>query len=166
MPAERRAAGADLRGGAGWIAFGLAILVGAWRMDRFESMGATLYTAPGLVPGIFGLLLIVLGAVLAWRGWRELHARRVALAHSVTPIEPLLNRRIVIMLALTLGYAAVLVGRVPFTAATALFVAVFTFAFAVDGPAWRRAGVALLSGLLTTVAIVLVFERIFLVRLP
>jgi hypothetical protein len=160
MTVERRAAGADLRGGAGWIVFGLAILIGAWRMDRFESMGATLYTAPGLVPGIFGLLLIVLGGVLAWRGWRGLRARHTA------AIEPLFNRRIAIMLVLTLGYAAVLVGRAPFTAATAAFVALFTFVYAADGALWRRVGVALLSGALTAAAIVLVFERIFLVRLP
>ena len=41
---------ADRLGGALWMAFGLAIAVGAWRMDRFESMGAAIYTAPGLVP--------------------------------------------------------------------------------------------------------------------
>ena len=46
------------------MAFGLAVLVGAWRMDRFESMGANLYSAPGLVPGIYGLLMIALGAAL------------------------------------------------------------------------------------------------------
>jgi hypothetical protein len=152
-------ANADLRGGAAWIAFGLAILIGAWRMDRFEAMGATLYTAPGLVPGIFGLLLIVLGGVLAVRGWRRARADGATSA-------PLFNRRIAITLVLTLGYAAVLVGRVPFTAATAAFVALFTWVFAADGPLWRRIGVALLSGVLTAVAIVLVFERIFLVRLP
>ncbi len=160
MTQGARAARTDLRGGAGWVAFGLAIGVGAWRMDRFEAMGASLYTAPGLVPGLFGLLLVVLGGLLAVRGWRRMRDAGVAAS------APLLNGRIAGMLALTLGYAAVLVGRVPFTPATALFVAVFTFAFAVDGPAWRRAGAALLSGVLTAAAIVLVFERIFLVRLP
>jgi hypothetical protein len=151
---------ADVRGGAAWIVFGLAILIGALRMDRFEAMGATLYTAPGLVPGIFGLLLIVLGGVLMSRGWRRARAAAVA-------SEPLFNRRIAIMLVLALGYAAVLVGRVPFTAATAAFVALFTFVFAATGaPMWRRIGVALVSGVLTAAAIVLVFERIFLVRLP
>jgi len=149
---------ADLRGGAGWMVFGLAILVAAWRMDRFESMGASLYTAPGLVPGVFGLVLILLGAVLALRGWRHRHAG--------DPGEPLLNRRIVLMLGLTLAYAAVLVGRAPFTLSTALFVALFTWLYADAVPATRRVVTALLSGVLTAIVIVLVFERVFLVRLP
>jgi len=151
---------ADLQGGAGWMVFGLAVLVGAWRMDRFESMGASLYTAPGLVPGIFGLLLIVLGALLAWRGWTA--RRRAAGLDS----EPLLNRRILLMLALCFAYAAGLVGRVPFTVATAVFVAAFTWAYADSTTPGRRIAVALASGLATAVLIVLVFERVFLVRLP
>jgi hypothetical protein len=50
-----------------WVAFGLAVLIGAWRMDRLESQGATLYTAPGLVPGLLGGVLLLLGLVLACR---------------------------------------------------------------------------------------------------
>ena len=53
-----------------WVAFGLAVLIGAWRMDRLESQGATLYTAPGLVPGLLGGVLLLLGLVLAWRAAR------------------------------------------------------------------------------------------------
>ncbi len=153
---------ADLKGGAGWMLFGLVIFVAAWRMDRFESMGATLYTAPGLVPGIFGLLLIALGAVLAWRGRRAVRAGGAEAA-----AEPLLNRRIVLMFALCLGYAVVLVGHANFALATALFVAAFTWLYAeTDATAMRRSVVALASGVLTAIVIVLVFERVFLVRLP
>ncbi len=150
----------DLRGGAGWMLFGLAIVVGAWHMDRFETMGATLYTAPGLVPGIFGLLLIGLGALLAWRGWK-------AAQHAGSePGAPLLNRRIVLMFVLCLGYALGLVGRAPFAFATALFVAAFTWAYADTAQPARRIVAALVSGVLTAALIVLVFERVFLVRLP
>ena len=154
-----RAAASDVRGGAAWMVFGLAILIGAWRMDRFEAMGATLYTAPGLVPGVYGLLLIVLGGVLVWRGRRRAHPAAAAPG-------PMFNRRIAWTLVLTLAYAAVLVGRMPFTLATVLFVGAFTFMFADGGPAWRRLALAASSGVLTAVAIVLVFERLFLVRLP
>lgn len=150
----------DLAGGAGWMALGLVIAAAAWRMDRFGAMGATVYTAPGLVPGLLGLALAALGAGLAWRGWR-------AAAHdSGAAGESLLVRRIGWMLALTLAYAAVLVGRVPFALATALFVAVFTAVYSDALPLWRRWGLAMLSGLITTAVVVLVFERIFLVRLP
>jgi hypothetical protein len=149
----------DLAGGAGWMVFGLVILVAAWRMDRFEAMGATAYTAPGLVPGLFGAVLLLLGGALAWRGWR---------AHAVDdgPAEPLLNRRIALMLLLTLGYAVGMVGRLPFTLGTALFVGVFCALFTDVDSLPRRLGVATLAGVLTAVVIVFVFERIFLVRLP
>jgi hypothetical protein len=150
----------DLGGGVGWMVFGLAILVASWRMDRFESMGATLYTAPGFVPAIFGFSLVLLGAVLAWRGWSARHAA------GGVEAEPLLSRRIALMLALTLAYAAGMVGRLPFWLATSLFVAAFTAAFADTLPPARRAITALASGVLTTLAVLVVFERIFLVRLP
>ncbi|MES3015518.1 MAG: tripartite tricarboxylate transporter TctB family protein [Pseudomonadota bacterium] len=154
------AARSDLGGGVGWMVFGLAILAASWRMDRFESMGATVYTAPGFVPAMFGFALVLLGAVLAWRGWRARHAG------VDTAPGPLLSRRIGLMLALTLAYAAGLVGRMPFWLATSLFVAAFTAAFADTQPPARRALTALASGVLTTLAVLIVFERIFLVRLP
>lgn len=156
------AARSDLRGGVGWMVFGLVILVAAWRMERFESMGATLYSAPGLVPGLFGALLVLLGGALAWRGWRGV----VPAGESAEGPGPLLNRRIGWMLLLALGYAALAVGRLPFWLATAAFVAAFCALFSEQADRRRRFAVALLAGVLTAVVVVLVFERVFLVRLP
>ncbi|HUG21635.1 MAG TPA: tripartite tricarboxylate transporter TctB family protein [Albitalea sp.] len=153
----------DLFGGAAWIVFGLLIVAESLRMDRFTAMGATLYTMPGLVPGLFGGLLMVLGLALAWRGWRHRAAQR----HETPPAARMLNRRVLTMLAITLPYAIGLVGRVPFTLATCLFVAAFTWLFTPpDATTMRRVVAAIASGVLTTAAIVLVFEQIFLVRLP
>jgi hypothetical protein len=153
----------DLRGGFGWAVFGLAIVIESLRMDRFTTMGATLYTMPGLVPGIFGSLLLLLGGSLAWRSWRRLQQAGA----DAPAIEPLLNRRILTMLLLTLVYAIGLIGRVHFALATFLFVTAFTYAFAPDDASPRRRVVAALaSGVLSTAVIVLVFEQVFLVRLP
>ena len=154
------AARSDLGGGVGWMVFGLVILGASWRMDRFEAMGATVYTAPGFVPAMFGFALVLLGAVLACRGWS------VRPAADGSSGEPLLNRRIGLMLAMTLAYAAGLVGRMPFWLATSLFVAAFTATFADTLPPTRRVLTALVSGVLTSAAVLLVFERLFLVRLP
>ena len=60
----------DLWGGAAWVGLGFAILVESLRMDRFESMGATVYTYPGFVPGLIGALVALLGLLLMARGWR------------------------------------------------------------------------------------------------
>jgi putative tricarboxylic transport membrane protein len=76
-----------------------------------------------------------------------------------------------LLIAAVLGtlYAGVLVGRVPFWLASALFVFAFTAVFEWDkGPEgrMRRLVEAGLLGLGTGVAVMLVFERVFLVRLP
>jgi hypothetical protein len=151
----------DLRGGIGWMVFGLAVLGESLRMERFTSMGGTLYTMPGLVPGLFGGLLVVLGGALAWR------SRRLMQAGDRGTADPLLNRRIATMLAITLAYSVGMIGHVPFVPATWLYVAAFTWLFAPPetGPV-RRLLAALASGALTAAAIVLVFEQLFLVRLP
>jgi hypothetical protein len=151
----------DSLGGALWMAFGLAIAVGAWRMDRFESMGAAIYTAPGLVPGIYGVLMMALGAVLALRRRRPTGAEADADSG-----EPLVNRRILLMLVLALAYAALAVGRAPFGPATAVFVAIFCGVFSDQPSMPRRVLTSLAAGVLTAITVVLVFERVFLVRLP
>lgn len=152
----------DLWGGVGWAGFGLAIIAASWRMDRFESMGAQLYTMPGFVPGMLGGVLLLLGLVLMLRSWRR------SLKHAgARDSEPLLNRRIGITLLLTLVYAGLLIGRAPFWLATALFVAAFVGSFAPEGQApLRRVAVALLAGGLTSAVVTLVFQYVFLVRLP
>jgi hypothetical protein len=160
MDSGGRTARSDLIGGAGWMVFGAAVLAAALTMDRFEAMGATLYTMPGFVPGIFGSTLVVLGAALALRGWR----RRAA---SQQAAPAMLNRRVVTMLALSLVYAIGLIGRVPFWLATPLFVAPFIFLFTDDARSVpRRAALAAIVAVLTTVTVVVIFEQVFLVRLP
>lgn len=148
----------DRIGGAAWIAFGLAIFAGAWQMDRYESMGGTLYTAPGLVPGIYGLMMMAMGALLALRRPGELADAAAG--------GPLFNRRVALALVLMLVYAIGLVGRLPFGVATAIFVTAFCALFDSDAPPRRRAITALATGIGTAVVVVLVFERVFLVRLP
>lgn len=157
-----KTARSDLWGGAGWVGLGLLIVLGSLRMDRFESMGAQLYTMPGFVPGMIGGLVAVLGLVLMLRGW----LRRAHEAERV-PAEPLLNRRIVITMALSLLYAGLLIGRAPFWLVTALFVAAFvaTFAPPEQAPA-RRLIVAVVAGVLTSAVVTLLFQHVFLVRLP
>lgn len=160
-----KTARSDLWGGAGWVVFGLVIVIGSIRMERFESMGAQLYTMPGFVPGMIGGVVALLGLVLMLRGWmRRAHE---AATDAAAPVEPLLNRRIGITMALTLVYAGLLIGRAPFWLVTALFVAAFVAVFApTDTPPARRAIVALLAGVLNSAVVTLVFQNIFLVRLP
>ena len=152
----------DLLGGAGWVGFGLLIVAESLRMDRFTAMGAVIYTMPGFVPGMIGCVVAFLGVVLMWRGWRRAKAGQ----HG-TPGGTVLNRRIALMLVLSLTYAAGLIGHAPFWLATALYVASFTWAFAPpESPPMRRAVAAAVAGMATSAIVTLVFQHVFLVRLP
>jgi uncharacterized membrane protein YhaH (DUF805 family) len=159
-----KTARSDLWGGAGWVVFGLAIVIGSMRMERFESMGAQLYAMPGFVPGMIGGLVALLGVVLMLRGGVRLSKETTV---EGEPPARLLNRRIVLTLALTLVYAGLLIGRSPFWLVTALFVAAFVATFTPeDRSLTRRVVVSLLAGVITSAVITFVFQQIFLVRLP
>lgn len=149
----------DLWGGAAWIAVGALIAFESIRMERFESMGATVYTYPGFVPGLIGVVVALLGVVLMARGWR---ARTVTAGG-----QPLVNARVLIALGLALAYCLLLLTRVHFVAATAAFVSAFTFLFTdPDHTRVRRLLVAGASGAVTALVVFFVFQEIFLVRLP
>lgn len=139
--------------GAAWTLGGAVIIYASWTMDRLERHGAALYTAPGLVPGLLGLVLVVLGVALALRK-RGISACSPAIRWGNTPL----------VLALCLGYAIGLIGRMPFWLATFVFVTAFIAIF--EYPSRRRMALAPLYGAATSLAVSNLFEAVFLVRLP
>src|ERR1700761_4230460 len=60
----------DLLAAIGWMVLGGAILTGSLMMDRLEDQDINPYTIPGLLPGLLGIAMIILGALLALRSWR------------------------------------------------------------------------------------------------
>ena len=164
---------ADFIAAGVWVAFGLAVMIAAWRMDRLESQGATPYTAPGLVPGVLGAVLLLFGLLLALRavraGGHRLGAVRWALSRHTRAVVV----RVGAFLALGLAYAAGLVGHagIPFWLATFLFVTLSVLAF--DWTRRRDAGqtiqgvrLAVAVGAGTAFVVSYVFQEVFLVRLP
>jgi putative tricarboxylic transport membrane protein len=161
-PASPRA---DLVTAAVLFALGVAIIQQAWQMPRFVEQSGTGLTAPGIVPGFYGAMIALLSGVLGLRalrrgGWAVRAPRRAANGDA---------RQLLTAAVLGVLYAGVLVGRVPFWLASALFVFAFTAAFEWHhGPARRArrvaeaAAIALGTGLVVT----LVFEKLFLLRLP
>ena len=175
------------------IAFGGFVVWEAARMPRFEHLAVNPYTVPGLVPGFLGGAILLFGLVMLTRSAvvkrledpadespaEESSADETAIdedAELLTVDSPPARpgeslRRLLITLGLTLGYAAGLVGWLPFWLAT--FVFVFAFIVIFD---WRKAVAAqrtvrlfLTAGvqaLVVAAAVTLVFERLFLVRLP
>jgi Tripartite tricarboxylate transporter TctB family len=159
----------DLWTGATFLLLGLAIVSVALQMPTFKEQKGEIYTAPGLVPGIYGLVISALSVWLIVRSVRR--SRSGAPIASGAAPDGASNLRLALAVALGLIFCVGLIGRLPFWAAAAVFVTAFIALFEWRrGDPWsRRAirlGTAALQGLVTGVAVMLVFEKIFFVRLP
>jgi hypothetical protein len=129
-------------------------------MERFDNMGATLYTYPGFVPGAISCLIVLLGLVMIMRG---LKSKVVADENA----DPLFNKRFVISLICMLVFSLVLLAHAHFLVATALFVGAFTFLFAnEETPLLKRLISASINGIISSCVVYFLFQEVFLVRLP
>ena len=161
---------ADLVSALAWVAFGLAVAIGSWRMDRLQNLHINKYEIPGLVPGLLGAAIVLLGLVLAARALRAGALRATGAPEAGHGGE---RRYIAIVLAVMLVYALLLVGHgLPFWLATLLFVSGFIFWFDRERQAGigrgtgRQALLALVYGAVTSAVVTVVFENVFYVRLP
>lgn len=143
------------------MVFGATVLIASWRMDRLESLHINPWSAPGLLPGVLGVLMMVFGAALALRS-----------AGDAPPESSMSRRRIAIALFLCFVFAAGLLGHgLPFwlTAAAFLFAAILAFRV-MDAeselPLWRLALSSAAIAIVSALVISFVFETVFLVRLP
>ena len=149
--------------------FGTAAAVLAYRMPSYTNQGGEIYTAPGLVPGLYGIVLVLLGA---WLGARAIsHGALRASDASLRRARDKIELRLALAAGLCLLFVVALLGHMPFWLAAAVFVAAFTITFewqaAQDWPTrLRRVVAAVLLGLATGISVTLVFEKLFYVRLP
>ena len=163
---------AELRQALGWAALGLAILVATIRMDRLESQHINPYTVPGLLPGLLGIAMLFLAALLGWRAIGAGALSPAAAAHR--PVDRNAAKRIALVIGLCVAFGVGLVGHgLPFWAAATTFVTVAILAF--EQPRRAQGGraiavrdvvFALAVGLGAGGVITLVFQVLFLVRLP
>jgi hypothetical protein len=162
----------DLEGGLGWVALGIAILIGSITMDRLERQNVNPYTVPGLLPGLLGIMMILLGGIMTLRSWRRGALRLPVPATTADQREQ--RRRIGVVIALCMGYAVVLVGHgLPFWLASAIYVTGSMLVLQrlsrdenerrLTPRVWVKALViGLGAGVITSV----VFQELFLVRMP
>ena len=173
---------ADRIGGLIWIAFGLAIVYGSWTMDRLTSLQIHPATAPGLVPGLLGAGLAILGVVLVLRreasSTGDFAAASEAQKAELGPEpeeaadEGIALKRVALSWLLCMAYGAVLLGHgLPYWGLTAAFLLLHIILIddTNDVPAEfdrQRAITAAIVAVLFATAVALIFEKIFLVRLP
>ncbi|MEM8855538.1 MAG: tripartite tricarboxylate transporter TctB family protein [Pseudomonadota bacterium] len=141
--------------------FGAAATYESWRMPRLEHLGIDPMSAPGLTPGLLGLVLTILGLLLAVRSARPIpEGAGTAAAQGGWG-------RLAITLALCLVYAVGLLGRLPFPLATALFVGAFVAIFLYGRHTLLTvAALSIAMAVGVAASVTLLFERVFLVRLP
>ena len=170
--AEAKAiAATELRAGLAWVLFGVAVLALSLRMDRLEAQHINPVTAPGLLPGLLGIVTLLLGGLMFLRSWRRggrfVGGPRIAMSG-------LAMRRLGLVLGLIVAYAVVLLGRgLPFWIGAAIYVTASILLLQAPqraaegrGLTAREAAVALAIGLAAGGIITLVFQDAFLVRLP
>src|SRR5687768_2653439 len=108
-------------------------------MDRLESLHINAWSAPGLMPGVLGVLMLVFGAALALRRGVDVDAAEGS------------ARRTALALVLCVGFAGGLLGRgLPFwlTASLFLFLSIFAFRILDPEPGASRWRVALSSAVI------------------
>jgi len=176
---------ADRIGGIIWVAFGIAVVYGAWTMDRLESLGIPLATAPGVVPGLLGIAFIIFGSILLVRhepGANDVPEPSIPAAADATAAADAAAetargdefdwRRVALSWLLCVTYGGVLLGGgLPYWALTAGFL--FLHILLLDetdhvpaSPTLRRLVIAAILAPAVATVVMLTFERIFLVRLP
>lgn len=169
--ASSRDQNVDRISGGLFVVLGLAVLTGSLMMPDYAQQGASWYEAPGLTPGILGIVLAISGAILMGRNRTksaEVDPESEEPSYGFDPTNAL---RIAIVAVLCTGYALVLVGLLPFWLATALFVFVFVLGFEhmIDfdrGKLPRRITIAIGLAAATSVTVTLLFQELFLVQLP
>jgi putative tricarboxylic transport membrane protein len=168
---------ADRVGGLIWIVFGAAVIYGSWMMDRLETLGIPPSTAPGVVPGLLGGFVILFGLVLVLRR-DAVGAPAFEGAEGTAPIEPapadsdFNAKRAALSAFLCLAYGGALLGSgIPYWLLTTafLFLHIVLLDETTDVPArfnLRRVIFAAILAPAFATAVTLVFQYIFLVRLP
>jgi putative tricarboxylic transport membrane protein len=168
---------ADLATGAVLFVLSVAVIYGAWTMDRLEIRQIHPSSAPGLLPGLLGIALAVTSIMLILKAVRSASGQPgeprddPAASGDADTSNPGAAGRLIGAAVLCLVYALGLVGRMPFWLATALFVTSFIAIFEWErGGGSRRRAVrlawAVFLGLATGLVISYAFRDLFLVRLP
>lgn len=151
--------------------FGLVVLILSIRMPTFRELRANPYSAPGIVPGIMGVILSFMGAILFIRsvirqGYKiKLSSKAIRIFFKNDSIK-----RLLITLFLSVFYV-VLLGRINYFLLTGMYIFIFVFAFEFKikkNILFQRKTIffALLEAVFIAALISFVFRYLFLVRLP
>jgi hypothetical protein len=150
------------------MAFGLAAAIAALKMPLIQGDP---YSAPGLLPALLGFVIFGLSLIMFVRSLlRSGGAVKVEGSSFKAFLADRSVQRIGLTILLCVVYT-VLLGKVYFPVLTFLFILTFVLCFEYDRASpfksqLKKIGIAVLLALIASVVVTLVFERLFLVRLP
>jgi putative tricarboxylic transport membrane protein len=153
------------------IAMGIAILVLSIQMPTMADRNQSVYSAPGVVPGFIGAMITILSFAMLVRSLKKralAKFREGAMPKGSLSTES--TKRILITIVLCLLYAFLL-GKLWFGIPTFGFIFAFIVIFEYDrkkafSSQIKKLLIAALIAVLTTAAVMLVFQKLFLVNLP
>ncbi len=154
------------------IVFGITVMVTSINMPRFEEMDANPYSVPGVVPGFLGAIIGFMGLVLLIRSLIRKGYKLGITGQTVKNwAKEDSTRRLLLTLGLSLLYALVFIGFLPYAVGTVLFIFAFILVFEYKKGTplreqkqmiWK----AVLTSVISGVSIWVVFRYLFLVNLP
>jgi putative tricarboxylic transport membrane protein len=154
------------------ILFGVFVIIISSQMPDFREQNFNKYSNPGLVPAVLGVIFIILGLVMLIRSIiRKGYRIEIGSEHISAWIQDKSTRRFLTTLSLSVIYALVLLGRVHFFIATAIYMFAFIlmFEYRLEKKLLQQKKTVLIALFmaLTTAGVVFgVFRYLFLVNLP
>ena len=153
------------------MAVSIAATVMAIRMPTDFGRGSDLHSAPGVVPAMLGSIIALLSFIMLVRSIIRARGKLgIAPASFGAFVKDTATVRIACTIAFCLLYVF-LMGRLPFMLLTFLYIFGFIIFFELDAKvsALRQIKIfvkAAIVAVCTSVAVTLLFEQIFFVRLP
>jgi len=144
--------------------FGLIIFIMSLKMPTFREVGADPYSAPGIVPGILGVIIACMGAILFFRSViRKGYKIHISFQSIMLFLKNNSIKRFLIALFLSLFYV-IFLGKIDYFILTGIYI--FSFILAFESKSKKNIILALLLAVAIAASISFVFRYLFLVTLP
>lgn len=153
-------------------AFSISVIVLSYTMPRLERRNIDPFSAPGVVPGMIGLILLCLSLILLVRSIKR-GGYLLFTGDDATDGERHQGAalRVILTLVISLIYAIGFLGRLDYSVGTAIyifcFISLFEYQPAIPPLKQKNMFVmAILQAVTASLLITVVFRKLFLVDLP
>ena len=143
---------------------GLIVFIISIGMPTFKELGANPYSAPGIVPGILGVILLFMSAILFTR---SIIRKEYKIRLSFQGLKLFFKNNSIIRLLITLFlsvFYVILLGKINYFLLTSIYIFLFVWSFELKTK--KTLFFALLEAVLIAACISYVFRYLFLVTLP